>query len=245
MDFTFENCSVPTNAHFSDQNVQDIFLPLLRQWTALQREKGRRILVLLAAPPAAGKSTLTAFLRHLSCTTPGLSEVTAVGMDGFHRRQAYLISHTVERDGKTIPMVRIKGAPVTFDVPLLLEHIQRVAAGEVLGWPEYDRMLHDPRDNATLVNGDIVLVEGNYLLLDSDGWRELRQYADYTVKISADETMLRPRLIQRHLDTGKSVEAALAMVDGSDLPNARLCLAHTGTADLCLELKADGSYTVS
>lgn len=244
MNFTFENCAMTTQAHYTDENVNELFLPLLRRWTHMQREKGRRILVLLAAPPAAGKSTLTAFLRHLSRITPGLTEVTAVGMDGFHRRQSYLLSHTVERDGETIPMVRIKGAPITFDLPLLREHIRRAAAGEVLGWPEYDRKLHDPRDNALTVDGDIVLVEGNYLLLDQEGWRELRRYADFTVRISAGEGMLRRRLIQRHLDTGKSMEATLAMVDGSDLPNIRLCLANTGPADLCLRLKEDGSYAV-
>lgn len=244
MEFTFENCGLPTRAHYSDENVEEIFLPLLRRWTALQQEKGRRILVLMAAPPGAGKSTLSAFLRHLSRTTSGLTPVTAVGMDGFHRRQAYLLSHTVERSGETIPMVRIKGAPVTFDLPLLREHIARVAAGEVLGWPEYDRTLHDPRDNAARVEGDIVLLEGNYLLLDLEGWRELRQYADFTLKISAEESMLRQRLIERHLDTGKSMEATLAMVDGSDLLNLRLCLERSGDADLSLEILPDGSYRV-
>jgi pantothenate kinase len=243
MIFTFENCAMPTEAHYTDENVSELFLPLLRRWTALQKEKGRRIVVFLAAPPAAGKSTLAAFLSHLSRTTPGLTPVTAVGMDGFHRRQAYLLSHTVERNGEILPMVRIKGAPITFDLPLLRSYLERVAAGETVGWPEYDRFLHDPRDNAQQVEGDIVLVEGNYLLLDQEGWRELGQYADFTLKVTGEESMLRQRLIQRHLDTGKTMEATVAMVDGSDLPNIRLCLAHSTDADLSLILQPDGSYT--
>ena len=33
-------------------------------------------------------------------------------MDGFHLRQEYLLTHTVELDGEQIPMARIKGASI-------------------------------------------------------------------------------------------------------------------------------------
>ena len=169
-------------AQYSRRSVDEIFLPLLQTLSTLQREKGRRILVMLAAPPGSGKSTLLSFLESLSH-----SAIQVIGMDGFHRRQAYLVSHFTERNGKQIPMVDIKGAPVTFDLDLLTAGVKKVASGETCGWPVYDRMRHDPVEDAIWVDGDIVLLEGNYLLLDQDGWRELSGYADYTVSIRADE----------------------------------------------------------
>ncbi|QUC66481.1 nucleoside/nucleotide kinase family protein [Aristaeella hokkaidonensis] len=229
-------------ARYSDRAVNGIFVPLLEKLTAIQRTAGRRILVLLAAPPGAGKSTLASFLERLSRERAGLCPVQAVGMDGFHRRQEYLLSHTTERDGKTIRMVEIKGAPVTFDLQKLLAAVRRVAAGEVCGWPVYDRLLHNPVEDALTVDGDIVLLEGNYLLLDEEGWRDLAAYADYTVSVSAGEELLRDRLIDRKLHTGVAEDAAVRFVDYSDMPNVRLCLARSAPADLQLRLDDLGDY---
>ena len=46
----------------------------------------------------------------------GVKELQTIGMDGFHHYQDYLLSHETIRDGKTIKMVEIKGAPITFDL---------------------------------------------------------------------------------------------------------------------------------
>ena len=226
-------------AQYTRRAVDEIFLPLLQTLHALRQEKGRRILVMLAAPPGSGKSTLLSFLESLS-----QGAIQVIGMDGFHRRQAYLVSHYTERDGKQIPMVDIKGAPVTFDLELLTAAVKRVAAGETCGWPVYDRMLHNPVEDAVRVDGDIVLLEGNYLLLDEDGWRELSGYADYTVSIGADEALLRSRLIGRRIKTGVDEAAATRFVDYSDMPNVRLCLEKTKPADCRLWIDADGDYHI-
>lgn len=240
--YTLENSGMTVEALFSDGNVEAIFLPLLRRLAALREQKGRRVLALLAAPPGAGKSTLAAFLEKLSRETPGLTPLTAIGMDGFHRRQAYLLAHTTLRDGEAIPLVKIKGAPETFDLEKLRRAVARVAAGEDCGWPRYDRTLHNPVEDALRVTGEIVLLEGNYLLLDEDGWRELRALADYAISIEADLECLRGRLVARHIETGKAPEEAAAFVEGSDLPNARLCLARSMPADLRLRLMPDGGF---
>lgn len=233
---------IEISAHFSEKTVEKIFLPLLKRLTEMQREKGRRILVMLSAPPGAGKTTLLSFLERLSREHPETAEVQAIGMDGFHRRQEYLISHSTVRDGKEIPMVEIKGAPVTFDLERLTESVRRAAAGENCGWPVYDRLLHNPVEDALRVDGSIVLLEGNYLLLDEDGWRDLSGFADYTVSIRADEEMLRSRLIGRKMKTGASRERAERFVDFSDMPNVRLCLEKSKPADLRLALDPSGDY---
>ncbi len=242
MEYELVNAGVPVTARFADADVEGIFLPLLRRMTAMQAAKGGRLLALLAAPPAAGKSTLAALLERLSRETPGLTPLCAIGMDGFHRRQSWLLGHTVRRDGETIPMARIKGAPETFDLPLLLERLRRVAAGEDCPWPRYDRTLHDPVEDGGRVSGEIVLLEGNYLLLDAEGWRALRDLADMTIFVSADPAFLRGRLLARHLAGGKSTEDAARIVERSDMANIRLCLERSLPADVTLALGEDGRY---
>lgn len=230
------------NAQYSENAISKIFIPFLKHMAELQRQKGKRILIMLAAPPGAGKTTLLSFLEKLSHERDELSDIQVIGMDGFHRRQEYLLSHYTERDGKQISMVEIKGAPVTFDLDKLADNIRRVATGDICGWPVYDRLLHNPVENALCVDGNIVLLEGNYLLLDEDGWRSLSDYADYTVSIQADEAFLRKRLIERKMKTGVDRNAAIRFVDFSDMPNARICLEKTKPADLQLEIDTEGEY---
>ena len=88
------------NAVYSRDSIEDIFVPLLRKLTKMRREKNGRVLALFAAPPGAGKSTLLSFLAKLAEEDEQSDEVQVLGMDGFHRRQAYLVSRTVVRDGR-------------------------------------------------------------------------------------------------------------------------------------------------
>ena len=230
-------------AHYSEQNIEEIFIPLLQRLTKMQQEKERRILVMLAAPPGAGKSTLLDFLEHLSKTTDGVKEIQTIGMDGFHHYQDYLLSHDTVRDGRTIKLVEIKGAPITFDLEALEERIRLVASGANCGWPTYDRNLHNPVENAIQVTSDIVLLEGNYLLLDEDGWRDLSDYADYTIFISADEDMLRSRLVERKAKN-TPIEQAKEFVEKSDMRNAIEVLHSSKKADLNLRVNSDSEYEV-
>ena len=235
---------IAVNACYSDNAVQNIFLPLLRKCTELQRMKGKRLLVMLAAPPGCGKTTLLSFLEKLSRTHMELTPIQVIGMDGFHHRQEYLLNHTVERDGQCISMVEIKGAPVTFDLEGLRESVEKVAAGERCGWPVYDWLKHNPVEDAVWVESDIVMLEGNYLLLNEEGWRDLSIWADYTIFVTADENLLRDRLIDRRIKTGVKRTEAIYFVDFSDMPNVRLCLKNSMHADLRLRLDTQGDYRV-
>ena len=230
-------------AHYSEENINEIFVPLLKRLTKMQKEKGSRLLVMLAAPPGAGKSTLLDFLEYLSKTTDGVKEIQTIGMDGFHHYQDYLLSHETVRDGTTIKMVEIKGAPITFDLKALEDRIRLVASGTNCGWPTYDRKLHNPVEDALEVTSDIVLLEGNYLLLDEEGWRDLSDYADYTIFISADEDMLRSRLIERKAKN-TPLEQAKEFVEKSDMRNAIEVLHGSKKADLNLRINSDGEYEV-
>ena len=242
MNYTFFNNGIETSVYYSEDNIKDIFIPLLKRMKDLRNSKGKRILVMLAAPPGAGKSTLCSFLKYLSENTEGLEGVAVIGMDGFHRYQEYLLSHTIARDGKTIPMIDVKGAPETFDLERLLDKVRSVAAGDVCGWPEYNRMTHNPAEDAIVVDSDIVLLEGNYLLLKDEGWNKLKDYADLTISVVADKNMLRGRLLERKMKSGKKVQEAEKFVDFSDMYNVETVLERSQDADVRLEVLSDGSY---
>jgi pantothenate kinase len=142
-------------------------------------------------------------------------------------------------------MVDIKGAPITFDIDKLKENVKKITLGGRFGWPGYDRLLHNPVEDAVFIESDIILLEGNYLLLNEDGWRDLSKYADFTISIKVSEDMLRSRLIDRKIKSGASAEKAAAFVDFSDMYNVRICLENTMKANLELVVDGNGKFSVN
>ena len=241
MEYNVNINGIDVEATYSGEAIEKIVRPLLERMGKKHDSEKRRILVMLAAPPGAGKSTFVSFLEHMAKEIIPTKKVQAIGMDGFHRRQEYLTSHTTIVDGKEIPMVDIKGAPITFDLDALKSKIIELKDKAVCKWPEYNRMLHNPVEDAITVDGDIVLLEGNYLLLDEDGWRDISEYADYTISMKADPKMLRERLIDRKTASGNTREKAEKFVDFSDMANVRVCLEHSKKADMELTIDEAGN----
>jgi pantothenate kinase len=69
---------------------------------------------------------------------------------------------------------------------------------------------------------NLVITEGNYLLLDQPWWRDVRQVLDEVWYVDAPRDVLRRRLIERQVAGGRPEEDAVRHVDESDLPNAEL-----------------------
>ena len=241
MEYNVNINGIDVDAAYSDETIEEIVKPLLKHMADLHDSEKKRILVMFAAPPGGGKSTFVSFLEHMAIEIIPAKKVQAIGMDGFHRRQEYLISHTTVVDGKEIPMVDIKGAPITFDLEALKNKIIELKENAVCKWPEYNRILHNPVEDAIAVDADIVLLEGNYLLLDEDGWRDISEYADYTISMTAEPQMLRERLIDRKTASGNTREKAEKFVDFSDMANVRICLEHSKKADMELTIDEAGN----
>lgn len=227
------------NAHFDDSSVRELFLPLLHDLTEQQKQLGRRLTVLLAAPPGAGKSTLAAFLEKLSHETPSLAPVQALGMDGFHFHQSEILTRTVLQNGAEIPMQLIKGAPESFDVERLRHFLEAASDGEIL-WPYYDRTLHDVVEDAVPISAPILLVEGNWLLLDQPEWS---LPGDVRIFIDAEESLLRDRLIERKMRGGSTHKEAIAHYMRTDGPNISLSRSCRRPSDFLFLMTGDGVYT--
>ena len=56
MNYSANINGITVSASFSDTTVNEVFIPLLKHLAQLHHEKQRRILVMLAAPPATGKT---------------------------------------------------------------------------------------------------------------------------------------------------------------------------------------------
>ena len=53
---------------------------------------------------------------------------SAVGLDGFHYHQDYILTHSVTfQDGRTLPMKQLKGSPETYDVVHFQEKLELFA----------------------------------------------------------------------------------------------------------------------
>ena len=232
---------LPQHIRYNADTVENLFLPLLRRLTQMQRRAGRRVIAFLAAPPATGKSSLLQFLEQLAREHADLTRMQALGMDGFHYPNAVLETHTTMRGGKEISLKSVKGAPESFHVAHLAAKLAAAQVGAVQ-FPVYDRRIHDPRPDALTVDAPILLVEGNWLLLDEEPWCNLHALADYTLRIDVSPELLRDRLIARKVQGGLSVKDARAFYERSDAPNVLRFAAHAGAADEVWRMEADGDF---
>ncbi len=226
---------------FVKTTVEELFIPFLGNLTKLRAKLDRKIVVYVAAPPATGKSTLTLFLEKISRENPELSPIRALGMDGFHYTNEYLKANKIVIDGEEVPLMSIKGAPETFDVDSLQEKLREVRQ-EGTDWNIYDRKIHDVVPNAISVEDDIILLEGNYLLLKDPRWTNVRALADYSVFITADANLLKERLISRKVAGGMSREDAEKFYYASDSKNVERVLNDSAPADEVWELKEDDDF---
>lgn len=81
-----------------------------------------------------------------------------------------------------------------------------------------------------------IVVEGNYLLLDSGLWGEVAPLLDETVFVDLNDGIRQSRLIERHVRFGKSEADARAWAFGPDESNARIIAATRGRAQHFLAL---------
>ena len=220
---------------YPEKDIEEVYYPLLKYLTALQKEKGRRIIVFLAAPPGCGKSTLGTFLQQFSQQYDELTPIQILGIDGFHHLSSYLDQIVIdESTNKTLRT--LKGTPQTFDVLSLSERISQLAGSDDVWWPEYSRIIHEPEDNKIHVTAEIVLIEGNYLLYTEGEWDKLTEYCDYSIFMTNDYEVLKKRLIERKIKGGSSPEEAanhFRLVDG---PNIEKVLQHRKKADLDISM---------
>lgn len=196
-------------------------LPDLRERLRSMARGPGRTMIALAGPPGAGKSHVTdALLSDL----PGAA---LLPMDGYHLDDRLLSARG------DLPR---KGAPWTFDLDGFAVMLERLAAddGRNVLVPVFDRDLEISRAAAREIpaSARLILVEGNYLLLDRPGWRDLGRHFELTVMLDVPQAVLRARLTARWRDLPP--DQARAKLEANDLPNMELVLTASRAPDLIL-----------
>lgn len=180
-----------------------------------------RVVAGIAGEPGVGKSTFaTGLAIHLG------DDTIVLPMDGFHLTQQRLVEL-----GRRDRM----GAPDTFDVDAFVRTLHAVRADDnPVDAPDFDRDREEPVPGGIRIEPHhrVVLVDGNYLLHDADGWEAVRPLLDLTVFLTLDPEVRRERLVDRHIRHGKTPEAAHAWTHGPDETNAILIRACANRADM-------------
>jgi len=185
----------------------------------------KRYFIALAGPPASGKSTISEKLNEDLNIKGFPSDI--LQMDGFHLDDAILSSQNL------LPR---KGSPETFDVMGLKSFLIRLANEPEVIVPIFDRSLELSRSSAVTIseNKKIIIVEGNYLLLNSYPWNELNNYFDSKVMIHCEESVLEKRLIDRWKGFNLTQDQINQKVYENDLPNGVNVIQNSIEADYYL-----------
>ncbi|WP_027344667.1 nucleoside/nucleotide kinase family protein [Hamadaea tsunoensis] len=179
-----------------------------------------RIIVGIAGPPGAGKTTLAAGL------VAALPSAVMVPMDGFHLANAEL--HRLGRADR-------KGAPDTFDADGYVALLRRLRTDRdtTVYAPSFDHVMNEPIAGSIPIPPDVrvIVTEGNYLLL----WDAVPPLLDLTAYADVEDSAVRVTgLISRQLAKGLSPEAASEWVLRSDEANAALVATTRPRADLII-----------
>jgi pantothenate kinase len=179
-------------------------------WAEVMLARGGRILG-IAGEPGSGKSTLADRLLEYFGERAAL-----LPMDGFH-----FSNEELHRLG----LAHRKGAPETFDVDGYIAALERARARthDVLV-PRFHRDVEEPYAGAIriAVTTELVITEGNYLLLPMGRWGDVAALLDERWLLRPDDALRRARLVARHELHGRSRTEAISWVDEVDEPNAAL-----------------------
>jgi len=203
---------------------------IARRSSRLAAEENRRVIIGIAGGPGSGKSTLAAdVIGILNGQVDG--SAARVPMDGFHMMQSKLEAEE---------LVAHKGAPQTFEAReyiLLLKHLRM--ATDPVSVPGYSRVKEEVVHDAFTIaaNVPILITEGNYLLLESSPWHEIRKLMDLAFYIDVPRNIVRKRLLKRHAEHGNFTEERNKRhVEEVDLVNYDAVAESAGRSDVWIQV---------
>lgn len=211
----------------SEQCLRKWLIPLFQRINQ-QHPKHRRMIVFLAGTPGSGKSVLGTVIEAWAKEYCQYS-VQTVGLDGFHYPLSKLKHLTIMQDQKQIPLIRVKGCPESFDCSAFLKKLSQINEPNQF-WPVYDRRIHDVIQNQILIEAEVIVIEGNWLLLNEAPWNQASY--DCSILLSVPEEIERQRLIARKCKGGWSQAEAEDFYLHSDYKNRLRVLESSKKPDL-------------
>ena len=190
-----------------------------------------RYLISLAGAPGSGKTT---FADMISKELSTFAKVIVLPQDGFH-----LYRSELEALPNFEEAFRRRGAPFTFNPKAFVKLVSQLHdRSKTLRAPSFDHKLKDPKEDDILIDPtvDMVIIEGNYVSLKDDEWNKIGNLVDDTWFIKTPESLIRERIIKRHLAAGISSneQEAIERTDGNDMVNAKYILENSNPTDVVI-----------
>ncbi|KAI1294448.1 P-loop containing nucleoside triphosphate hydrolase protein [Xylaria venustula] len=183
-----------------------------------------RIVIAFSGPPGSGKSTIVEQVVRRINTIFQRPLATCLAMDGFHYPRAYLNTLPNHTEAHTY-----RGAAWTFDADGVVNLVKTLSVSRnttepvTILAPSFDHNLKDPVPDAIRIEPktEIVIIEGNWLLLDRDPWKQIPEHVDDTWFVDVDPELALHRIARRHLAAGieDTWEAAMTRAKSNDLRN--------------------------
>lgn len=191
--------------------------------------RDRQIFVGIAGPPGCGKSTIAQSVKNLLQEKTPQENIVIIPMDGFHLTRRQL----AQGDDPVSAFAR-RGAPWTFDVEGLLRFMSalrdsadiRPESRKAMLAPSFDHAHKDPVPDSILISPttSIILLEGNYLLLDQPRWKNIAPSLDLRIMVEVENSLASKRVAERHVLAGlePSMDRALKRFENNDALNGEI-----------------------
>lgn len=206
--------------------MKDKDVQLLVNEIITKAQETERYMVAVAGPPASGKSTLSEKLSLLINQQFKFQVSEVIPMDGFHLDNTSL---------DKLSLRHRKGAENTFDSEGFTKMIKTLmSTSEPIRIPLFDRQNDACIPDAKVISSKqrILIVEGNYLLLNSKPWSDIHGIYGYKLFVNPGIKVIKERLINRWKDNGYDLEGARHRALSNDIPNAEFVLEYSIKADL-------------
>jgi len=211
-----------SNPKASFPELADALIHHLHEIRSQTQKPKQKLWVALAGAPGSGKTTLAEGLKnHISNYVEGVRCVV-LPMDGFH-------FYRQELDQFPDPKLahERRGAEWTFDVNKFVSLLTSAKEQGHGSFPSFDHSVGDPLENDIHITDevDIVIVEGLYMCLRTDGWEKLAPVFDESWFLNADIDVAMDRVVRRHMQSWNwPEERARERAEKNDRPNGLFVL---------------------
>ncbi len=200
---------------------------ILSNISLFEKNNKKKQIIAISGPPGAGKSYLSNIIlkKYNDNLIEKKKHAVIFPMDGYHLDNKELID---------TGLFDRKGSEPSFNSEKFARDLYKVSQNKDIKIPGFDRELDKTIADQISITSEtpLVIVEGNYLLIDKSPWSSCSDLYDLKIFINPGIDVLRERLIQRWLDFGFDIQQAHKKANENDLINAEFVIQNSSKNDI-------------